>query len=96
MKSFLLRKLNIDITRAVEKKLKWFALTYPSPPPLSVISHPGTYSIKKFQNLLYKGKFDKHIDGLQMSPDEMVKLCCDPWISSDHVHWLPDNPDISH
>ena len=31
-----------------------------------------------------------------MSPDEMVKLCCDPWISSDHVHWLPDNPDISH
>ena len=41
----------IDIKRAVEKELDWFASTYPR--PLSVISHPATNSIKKFQNLIY-------------------------------------------
>ena len=39
----------IDIKGAVEKELDWFASTYPR--PLSVISHPATDSIKKFQIL---------------------------------------------
>ena len=83
----------IGIKRAVEKELDWFASTYPR--PLSVISHPATNSIKKFQNLIYGEKFDKQVDGLQMSPNEMANLCCDRWISSDHVHWLLDDLNIS-
>ena len=83
----------IDIKRAVEKELDWFASTYPR--SLSVISHPTTNSIKKFQYLIYGEKFDKQIDGLQMSPNEMANLCCDRWISSDPVHWLLDDLNIS-
>ena len=60
-----------------------------------MISHPATNSIKKFQNLIYGEKFDKQVDGLQMSANEMANLCSDRWISSDHVHWLLDDLNIS-
>ena len=60
-----------------------------------MISHPATNSIKKFQNLIYGEKFDKQVDGIQMSPNEMANVCCDRWISSDHVHWLLDDLNIS-
>ena len=49
MKGMLRITEAIDIKRAVEKELDWFASTYPR--PLSVISHPATDSIKKFQIL---------------------------------------------
>lgn len=70
----------IDIKGAVEKELDWFASTYSR--PFSVISHPATYSIKKFQNLLYGEKFDKQIAGLQMPP---MKLRISVEISGYHL-----------
>ncbi|KAJ7394558.1 amiloride-sensitive sodium channel [Desmophyllum pertusum] len=42
----------LDIKRAVEKELDWFASTFPC--PHSVMSYPATNSITKFQTLLFR------------------------------------------
>lgn len=42
----------LDIKRAVEKELDWFASTFPR--SHSVMSYPATNSITKFQTLLFR------------------------------------------
>ena len=78
----------LDTKRAVEKELDWFSTTCPR--PHSVASHPSAESIQKFKSMLYGKPLDKLITGLQMSPDEIAKLCCDRWISTDQVQWICD------
>lgn len=75
----------INIKKAVEHELSWFADKFAKPP--MVIEHPSASSVAKFQEILYTNRNDEMLQPCSMSPNELSKLCLNRWISDDHICW---------
>ncbi|XP_072048500.1 uncharacterized protein [Amphiura filiformis] len=75
-----------DIRSAVEKELEWFAGQLIM--PKSVLRCPSSDSLKKFQHLVFHQKWDEELNNYGMSGEELVKICCDRWLSHDIINWM--------
>ena len=75
-----------NVKSDVQSELDWFSEDYLIPPCLQ--SYPTPKSASIFQSLLYNSTYNREIPGFGMYPDELAKLCCDRWLSSDHMYWF--------
>lgn len=75
-----------NVKTDVQSELDWFSEDYLIPPCLQNYPTPKSTSI--FQSLLYNSTYNREIPGFGMCPDELAKLCCDRWLSSDHMYWF--------
>jgi len=76
-----------DVKQSVKQELDWFALERLNP---RVILQPSTVSINNFRSLIHNHPMDNEIQGLNMVPGELARLCCKRYLSGDHVHWIID------
>ena len=74
------------VQSCVAQEITW--LKYNSKRPHSVTQHPSTKSIEHFQTLLMDSPHSSLIDNLDMTPDELARLCHNRYISGDHIRWF--------
>ena len=58
--------------------------------PFDVEEYPQQESITHFQNLLYSSRIHAVLPDYDMPVDELSKLCCTRWLSSDHICWMTE------
>lgn len=75
-----------EMGQAVEQEINWFAEPFDT--PKSVESHPSEKSVARFQELIYTSPYNQDIKGYDVAPDQLAKLCCTRWLSSDHMYWM--------
>ena len=75
-----------DISKEVQRELDWYAEM--ADWPADVEEYPQQESISHFQNLLYSSRIDAVLQDYDMPVDELSKLCCTRWLSSDHICWM--------
>ena len=56
--------------------------------PSMVADHPLPESISMFKSLIHSQRFDEEIAEYGMSPQELSKVCCNRWLSCDHILWI--------
>ena len=56
--------------------------------PSMVTEHPPPESVPKFKSLIHSKRFDAEIVDYGMSPKELSKVCCNRWLSCDHILWI--------
>lgn len=90
-----LKKINQlkNIKSAVRQEMDWFSDVYEI--PASIEKYPPQQFIAKFQSLLYHTPYDMEVPGYAMLPGELSKLCCERWLSSDHVYWFSEQINAS-
>ena len=76
----------MEIKQEVARELDWFAEE--TNWPANLVNNLNQKDIKKFQNLIYMRRYDEILSGYDASPQELSRLCCSRWISSDHVSWI--------
>ena len=74
------------IKTEVTKELAWFKSSTPTPG--MVAEHPSPTSIAKFKTLINSTQYDQYIPGFGMDPDELSRICCNRWLSCDHILWV--------
>ena len=74
------------IKTEVTKELAWFKSSTPTPG--MVAEHPSPTSIAKFKTLIHSTQYDQYIPGFGMDPDELSRICCNRWLSCDHILWV--------
>ena len=70
-----------DIIKEVQRELDWYA-------EMADWHYPQQESVSHFQNLLYSSRIDAVLQDYDMPVDELSKLCCTRWLSSDHICWM--------
>ena len=74
-----------SIKASVEKEFDWFAEPFLT--PKSVTKQMPTASINSFKPLLLSHPCGLTLSEHRMNPKELAFLCCDRYISCDHVLW---------
>ena len=77
-----------DVGKEVQRGLDWYAEIVDW--PANVEEYPNNQSITHFQNLLYSSRTDEVLVDYDMPVDELSKLCCTRWLSSDHICWMTE------
>lgn len=75
-----------SVKASVEKELDWFAEPFLT--PKSVTKQLPTASINNFKSLLLSHPCGLTLPEHRMNPKELAFLCCDRYISCDHVLWI--------
>ena len=75
-----------SIKASVEKELDWFAEPFLT--PRSVTKHLPTASINSFKSLLLSHPCGLVLPDHRMNAKELAFLCCDRYVSCDHVLWI--------
>ena len=78
---------------AIAQELDWFAEVNET--PVSLQKYPPQNSLRTFQKLLYDTPYNQEVPGYGMYPGELAKLCCQRWLSSDHMHWFTEKINSS-
>ena len=47
--------------------------------------YPSAESISAFKSLIHSPRYDEEIAGYGMTSEELSKICCNRWLSSDHI-----------
>ena len=76
----------LEIKQEVSRELDWFADVTNC--PTNVVSQPDQKDIKNFQSLIYSKRYDEMLSGNDASAEELSRLCCTRWLSSDHMSWI--------
>ena len=76
----------MEIKQEVAWELDWFADV--TNWPANLVSQPDQKDIKNFQSLIYTKRYDEILSGYDASPEELSRLCCTRWLSSDHMSWI--------
>ncbi len=77
-----------DVAKEVQRELDWYAEIVDW--PADVQEYPQQESITHFQNLLYGSRTDAVLPDYNMPVDELSRLCCTRWLSSDHICWMKE------
>ena len=77
-----------NIKSDVKRELDWFSEEYDIPVVLQ--KRPSQESISAFQKVLYESPYNLEVPGYGMVPDELAKLCCERWLTSDHMYWFSE------
>ena len=56
--------------------------------PSMVADHPSPESVSMFKSLIHSPRFDAEIANYGMNPQELSKVCCNRWLSCDHILWI--------
>ena len=75
-----------NIKSDAKRELDWFSEEYDI--PVFLQKRPSQTSIRVFQNLLYESPYNLEVPGYGMVPNELAKLCCERWLTSDHMYWF--------
>ena len=70
------------------QELAWLASTYQQPDTVIQLAPPA--AIDRFQSLLYSHRYGEQLSNYGMDAEELSKLCCSRWLSSDHVRWVSE------
>ena len=76
----------MEIKQEVLRELDWFADVTNC--PTNVVSQPDQTDINNFQSLIYSKRYDEMLSGYDASAEELSRLCCTRWLSSDHMSWI--------
>ena len=74
------------LKRQVEQELDWFAGNYPI--PRTMCDNSSQQAVRAFQALIYCRRYDEVLPGYGMAPEGLAKICCQRWLSGDHVSWV--------
>ena len=83
-----------NIKYDAKREMDWFSEEYDI--PLSLQKCPSQKSISDFQKLLYESPYNQEVPGYGMVPDELAKLCCERWLTNDHMYWFAEKINSSH
>ena len=74
-----------SIKSFVEQELNWFNSPKLQHYCIKSENTPNQDSISHFKRLLWDFQNNLDVDGMNMSPGHLAKLCCNRWLSSDHI-----------
>lgn len=75
-----------SIKHEVADELKWFKSSIQRPGMMT--DYPSPESVSMFKSLIHTTRYDQEIPGYGMDPQELSKVCCNRWLSSDHILWI--------
>lgn len=74
------------IKKEVAEEKAWLNGTMAEPDGLC--KYPSAESVSAFKSLIHSPRYDEEIAGYGMSSEELSKICCNRWLSSDHILWV--------
>ena len=74
------------IKKEVAEENTWLNGTIAEPDGLC--KYPSAESVSAFKSLIHSPRYDEEIAGYGMSSEELSKICCNRWLSSDHILWV--------
>lgn len=67
-------------------KLKWVKSSIQRPGILT--DYPSPESASMFKSLIHTTRYNREIPSYGTDPQELSKVCCNRWLSSDHILWI--------
>ena len=74
------------IKKEVAKEKAWLNCTMTEPDGLC--KYPSAESVSAFKSLIHSPRYDEEIAGYGMSSEELSKICCNRWLSYNHILWV--------